>query len=300
MKKIFCNIEKYLQGFLEERRRTNWIRFVLFTAFIITSIKLLSTHTDIINLLKHVQNVTFGLVRSDLVANSVLIYITIVGVRLSGLRLIDIGITKQKLKQGILLSVYIFVLVNIACMLINLFSTGDLHLTISSMQNRWTNMAGSVVSFIAGVAPFEEILWRGFFLIQIALFLFRILGSAFVSCALSMLIVSVAFAYGHSHGAGFAELGIERTIYLITVSLAFCILYLRFDNIFLVAGIHAIFNISAFMSSNGFGYMASRTSQIVTLIIAFLLALYWHAYSNKVGNKQCNVSDKSSEVTYNT
>lgn len=174
-----------------------------------------------------------------------LLTVGVVAIWYGGLELKDLGVNPSKIPVA--------VGITIGCWLLYLLAqlAGGLVFGNLTLHSTWTDPGvtatiGKAIGFFFGNAPFEELAFRGFLLVQLYLLLdgkwwqANPLGRTITAIAGSSLIFTLfhipAFLWG---GIGLQTLG---SIFVYAVALS--LVYLRTQNIFLAMGFHALANFS--------------------------------------------------------
>jgi hypothetical protein len=232
------------------------------------------------DLLGGFQKSSDGIIRGDLLINFYLFSIVVVSSTLSGLSLSDIGLSLKDIEHGVLITSVYFILFNVIAIILSIVFHKDILIEYDSIKQNANSVIGGAISQFFGNALFEEVFWRGFLLVQLTKVFHKITKKTILALAVSAIIGSVIFAYGHSHGTGFQGLGMERSFALIVSGISFCVMYLLFNNIFSIIGIHAITNISYIMSVNGFVFIGYYHGYI-SLVLGIIIAIYYRTTRNK-------------------
>ena len=187
---------------------------------------------------------TRGLVDATLQAN--LLNILLFGILVFGwgkLRPMDVGLDWSKLKQGISLTVLLWILAQAIVLLIN-WINGDIHLNPLWSKFGVTTVLGALIAQLAGNAFFEEMEYRGFYLSQ---FYIRIkdpierwkLGWAlfFMACLFVLSHIPNRIFFGYA----LADIPADFAM-LFMWGLFFAAIYLISGNLFFAVGVHALMN----------------------------------------------------------
>ena len=276
----WLQVEKYLQQIISAKNRVKWIYFIPLFAMGIALLIGAFKYLHLADLLGGFQKSSDGIIRGDLLINFYLFSIVVVSSKLSGLSLSDIGLSLKDIKHGVLITSVYFILFNVIAIILSIVFHKDILIEYDSIKQNANYMICEAISQFFGNALFEEVFWRGFLLVQLAKVFHKITKKTILALAVSAIIGSVIFAYGHSHGTGFQGLGMERSFALIISGISFCVMYLLFNNIFSIIGIHAITNISYIMSVNGFVFIGYYHGYI-SLVLGIILAIYYRKTRNK-------------------
>lgn len=149
-------------------------------------------------------------------------------------------------------------------------------------------LGGLVVEQWLGNALHEEVIFRGFLLVQMTLYLMRSKSLSTQRSVLTAVVASqVVFALMHlPHRVLAGVSGTSLIVYLALVfacGLLYAVLYLRSKNLFLVVGLHGLFNDPVALV-----HCDIDTIQLVWGILAILLLLMWSrvgfAYTHRPNN----------------
>lgn len=157
----------------------------------------------------------------------------------------DIGIVPKKLPRAVGLTAGFWFLFT-AAQAVYGFTVGDLSLHPDVTGQEAITTVGLALGYIVGNAPFEELAFRGFLLVQLYLLLdgewwqlnpsTRIV-TAIIGSSLPFTLLHIPVVVLGDAGVGLWYLGL---IFLNAVLL--CLVYIRTQNIFLAIGIHALAN----------------------------------------------------------
>lgn len=158
------------------------------------------------------------------------------------LRWSDFGLIRSKLKPAVVLTVCLWLLLNLILVVLQVVQGSEIVLAEDWHTKGLIVVLGILISQLFGNALIEETLFRGFLIPQIY---FKLKGSnqkrkLFYAALLSL----IAFTLPHlGNLSNISEVGTIETMLLIFIMGAiFTLLYLRTKNIFLTIGCHALFN----------------------------------------------------------
>jgi membrane protease YdiL (CAAX protease family) len=244
---------------------------------IITYLVLSTCLTTLINLVLFpspffdpITKATGGLVNATLQANllNVLLFSVIV-FGWGKLRPSHVGLDWKKLRQGLLLTLLIWVIAQTVVLLIN-WVNGDIHLDPHWSERGVTVVLGALIAQLAGNAFFEEMEYRGFYLSQ-----FYTHNRATVErerLAWAFFYMACLFALSHIPNRIFSgTIGNFPMdfILLFMWGMFFATVYLISDNLFLAMGVHALMNQPTMITEAPFsaGILVATLGLIIILIM---------------------------------
>jgi membrane protease YdiL (CAAX protease family) len=201
----------------------------------------------------------------------------------------DIGLEKKKILPAIIVISSIWLFYNIVGLVYTLSLNGGVVFDNEILDDGWNVVLGQFIGQIFGCGPFEEIIYRAFFLIQIYLLLIRrnleepnkISKKALIS---SIIITQIFFALIHIPDRVWENQPLNEywmdMFSLFIYGVVFVLLYLRTNNILIVAGIHALLNRTTSL------FMPSFYSWIIIWIFAVLLLIFYPIIIDKMKNKK--------------
>ncbi|KHL92766.1 hypothetical protein QW71_27360 [Paenibacillus sp. IHB B 3415] len=185
----------------------------------------------------------------------------------------DLGLRREKLLAGCLWTFVFWLAVNAMSACINLIA-GTALTWNQDLANFPNLFLGALLGQLFGNALLEEIIFRGFFFVQIH---HRLSGSGKPSSRIvkAMLISQTVFAlmhipnriYGGLHGMEF----VYDFIQLVILGMLFALLYVLTRNLFIVVGIHSLLNVNLVIWSNSYATTASLTCMGFAIGILLLL-----------------------------
>jgi membrane protease YdiL (CAAX protease family) len=197
------------------------------------------------------RDATYGLLRPALIVG-VAAVILVAGLVLMGIgrfRPSELGLDVAKLPTAIAYTVVVWILMHVATIAVGSTSgktPEPLHLNGSQAGH----LAGRLLAQLAGNALSEEILFRGFLFIQLAmLFERRSLNGLRFGASAAALLSSIVFALAHlphriGINGGYADTSAMATDqgWLVVWGCVYCWLYARTKNLWFVVGVHALAN----------------------------------------------------------
>jgi len=202
------------------------------------------------------------------------------GMLLAGrLRLDDIGLAKDRLRDAwpVLLGLWLVVQIGHAALGT---AAGDLMLAASSAPQTVTQAMGLRIQAVVGSGLLEEVLYRGFLLVQLFAWL---RGRMDRDTALTWAVVVSSVYFGLNHIPAYLRAGlapIELGVFVgqaMMVGALFGMLFLRTGNLFVVAGAHALIN-------DPIPLFATVIDPALLVLVAVAgLVLAWPLLSRRVG-----------------
>ena len=228
-----------------------------------------------------IERMTGGLITSVTLAG-LLSWAVLVGggMLLAGrLRLADLGLTTERLRDAapVLLGLWLVVQMSHAALGT---AAGDLELAASSAPMTLAAGAGLRIQAVVGSGLLEEVLYRGFLLVQVFAWL---RGRMDRDTALTWAVVASSVYFGLNHIPAYLRAGlspIELAIFVgqaMMVGALFGMLFLRTGNLFVVAGAHALIN-------DPIPLFATVIDPALLVLVAVAgLVLAWPLLSRRVG-----------------
>ena len=195
----------------------------------------------------HVVEASDGLVTYTLVNTWVGLIICVGGVALwyGDLEPADIGFNPQQLPLAAAIVIGCWLIYSLAQVIAGLV-VGDLALHSTWADPGVLATLGEALGYFLGNAPFEELVFRGFLLVQLYLLLD---GNWWQSNELARTATAVGsssliFTLLHLPAFLLGGIGVEMLVAIFIYALLLCLVYLRTQNIFLAIGFHALANFS--------------------------------------------------------
>lgn len=216
---------------------------------------------------------TGGLVNATLQANILnILLFSIIIFGWGKLRPIEVGLDWSKLKQGIFLTLLLWLLTQAIVLLIN-WINGDVHLDPRWSERGVTVVLGGLIGQLAGNAFFEEMEFRGFFLSQFYLKINT--PNERWRRIWALLAMSGLFVLSHIpnrifSGYTLADIPFDFTMLFIW-SLFFAAIYLVSGNLFLAIGIHALTNQPTMITEASFP--ASILIGLLSLVMIIIIGV---------------------------
>ncbi|MEK5253393.1 CPBP family intramembrane glutamic endopeptidase [Paenibacillus sp. FSL F4-0125] len=188
----------------------------------------------------------------------------------------DIGLRKNKLLAGLIGTLLFWLAINI----VDLGMTLLTHSSLTFNNDIFTNsnvVFGGFLGQIFGNALLEEVLFRGFLLVQIYLLLNKVkkVKNNTSRIVYAMLISQSIFAAIHIPNRIYSGLvGMDFVydfIVLVILGVIFSLLYVLTKNLFFVIGVHSLMNVQIMFWNSSFTYTATL---ICVLLLTCLLICF--------------------------
>lgn len=219
---------------------------------------------------------TNGLVNETLLCSAAGLLVVVGGILLGVGKLgaTDVGLCATKLPIGLAVTLALWVLTQLAELVIGLIHTGTVTLHHDWAGTRASWVVGVLIGQLFGNAVFEEVAYRGFLWPQLYLKLgARRVGSQRVRFVAALVISQCFFALMHipirlHQGTvpGALPANLLATVF---VGIFFCWIYLQTGNLFIAIGVHALINKPTPLLES------ALASQLVLFILVILMLLLW-------------------------
>lgn len=184
----------------------------------------------------------------------------------------DLGLQKGKLLSGIMGTFLFWIAISIVDLLLTLLTHSSLSFNSNIFRN--SNVVfGELLGQIFGNALLEEVLFRGFLLIQIYLLLQKI-NSNTSRIVYAMLLSQSIFAAIHIPNriySGFVGMDfVYDFITLVILGVIFSLLYVLTKNLFFVIGVHSLMNVQLTFWDSSF----TTTANLICVFLLTCILLY--------------------------
>ena len=230
----------------------------------------------------------------------IIIVIVVIILILGKLKPKDIGIEKKKVIPAIIIVCCIWLFYQIIGLIYTISIYRGLVFDQFILEQGWNVIVGQITAQIFGCGPYEEIIYRSFFITQIYL-LFRkkeekqnkISKKALI---ISLVITQIFFALIHIPDRIWENQPLEEywmdMFSLFMYGLVFALLYLRTNNILIVAGIHALLNWTVSL------FMPQFYGWIIIWISYAILLIFYPIFLDRVENQKKIKEQQIEEENY--
>ena len=218
-----------------------------------------------------IEAATGGLVTTVTLAGllSWAVLVGVVFVGLGRLRMADLGLTRQALREAMPVLIALWALAQVAHVLLGTASGGA---TLAASAPTWTAALGLRLQAVVGSGLLEETIYRGFLLVQ-AFALLRTRMSRDQAVVWAVVASSIYFGINHVPAGLRAGLPLAEALgfaaYSGLVGGMFAVLYIRTGNLFVAAGAHALINDPVPL------FAAPVDPSVIVLTAAAALMLAW-------------------------
>jgi membrane protease YdiL (CAAX protease family) len=220
-----------------------------------------------------IANATGNLIDATLQANvlNILLFCLII-FGWGKLRPIDVGLDWSKVKQGLSLTILLWLTTQVIVLLIN-WINGDIHLAPIWSERGVTTVLGGLIAQLLGNAFAEEMEYRGFYLSQ---FYLKIKtqneGDRRIWSVFAMLILFILSHIPNRIFWGYTLADIPQDFALLFIwGLFFTAVYLVSGNLFLAIGVHALMNKPTLITEASFP--ASILVGLLSLIMIIVIGV---------------------------
>lgn len=253
---------------IDRIKETPWSTIVFFSVLYCIYVSFVNLVVFKFGFLESVSRLTFGLINETLIVNifSVVVFIFIIILRCGKLCFYDLGLKKNKLFIAIIAMLTLWIFIQLLNAIITLIISEKLIINSDWNKHGASIMLGNFIAQIFGNCFFEELAFRGFLLIQICK-KFKGEKSKFFTCVVGSQIIFALIHIPNRISSGMNVVNILISlIAVLIIGVLFAITYLVTDNIFLVIGIHALWNTPLLVFDG-------PVSTLVILIFIFLLLI---------------------------
>lgn len=232
---------------------------------------------------------TEGWINETLAANllGLLLEVVIFLGMIAKLSLSDLGLKKNTIWAGIIGTFLFWLAINIVDLGMSLLAHSNVSFNSDILSN--SNVVfGELLGQIFGNALLEEILFRGFLLVQIYLHLKKISNNT-SRIVYAMFISQSIFAAIHIPNRIYSGLvGMDFVydfIMLVILGIVFSLLYVLTQNLFLVIGVHSLMNVQFTLWDSSFTNTATLISVFSLVFLLYCIKLFTFHY-NRLSKKR--------------
>ena len=219
---------------------------------------------------------------------AIFLFIYLLLIKTFKLRFTDIGLKKDRLFKGIVLTFILWFSVQATDALILIITQGNLHFHNIWSYNMIIDAIGNFIAQVFGNALFEEIFFRGFILTQLIVILtiyVRKRWAVFYAIIISSIIFSLTHIpvrlYRGELQQYFNIFEPSGMIALIIIGVIFALIYIRTDNLFFLIGIHTL-------SNAPMPLFESSYRDPIFFILFIIITLFYHKINVAVNPKKTN------------
>ena len=269
---------------VEALRETSWatiVAAVIAGGAAVTLFHL--SQTAISDTFAPVFDATGGLVEVTLVANLAFILAIVWGIilRFGDLRPRDVGLGREDIPLGIGITAGTWILMQVVGVAAVALQGRPLALHDSLTGSGILPVLGGFLGQIFGNALYEEIVYRGFLLPQLAKKFTRLSwsGSPRLAFLLALLVSQTVFALVHVPGRLAAGVEIGNLLAFLAapfvLGVLFALVYVRTGNLFVAIGLHALVNDPVLLVNAGGVVLVPLLLVVLTILFAWPSLMTW-------------------------
>ncbi len=273
--------EPFISFRFEKLPKANWPLIFFFLVAVTAFTSIVNLIVFRANFLLPAAEATSGLIQSTLIV-SLGGFVLIVGgifIYAGRLRKEDIGLRLKLIPQAAVVTIGLWIGLQIIGIVINLTSGKGLVLDSMWQEATWTVVLGAIAAQLFGNALLEETEYRGFLLPQ----LFHKLKAKWFTrhrnyrIAVALVISQLIFSVSHVPNRIFTGLPLSEWplnfFTLLGIGILYAFIYLRTGNLFIAVGFHSLGNVpvSLFISQD----LASNIVLVAGLVLIFLWRPSW-------------------------
>jgi CAAX protease family protein len=236
-----------------------------------------------LNIYRAIAQATSGLILPTLVFYllSIIIIVVILFMLFGKLKLKDLGVESDKVKQAFFITIILWITINCVCAISSLLVDGGINWHSSWAEKGILVVIGIFFGQIFGNAFYEEIAFRGFLLPQFYLkFGGTGEGNTKQKLLVALIVSQLYFALIHIphrlvNNVSGPTLMIDLFMTFL-MGIIFAVYFLRTKNLLLVVGIHSILNYPTALVASPID------DQIIPGILIILLLIFWPKIVNSI------------------
>ncbi len=264
-------------------KETSWLTILLFSILYCVYVTIINLVVFKSNIIQPISVLTLGLVNQTLIVNivSLILFVFILIIKYGRLTFFDIGLKGNRLLSAVTAVSIIWIAMQLINIVIGIITTGKPIIYEGWNQYGALKMFGSFIGQLFGNSLFEEVVFRGFLLVQISKKLKNKKGQLFIGIFVSQFLFALIHIPNRILGGMNVFEIVTSLIILFMIGIFFAIVYLLTDNLFLVIGIHTIWN-TPLLVFNGL------PSILVIFVATIILLLIWDRTFGRLSLKATN------------
>ncbi|CAH2716325.1 hypothetical protein BACCIP111895_03510 [Neobacillus rhizosphaerae] len=266
-------------------KETSWLTILLFSILYCVYVTLINLVVFKSNIIQPISELTLGLVNQTLIVNvvSLILFVFILIIKYGRLTFFDIGLKGNRLLSAVTAVSIIWIAMQLINIVIGIIILGKPIIYEGWNQYGASKMFGSFIGQLFGNSLFEEIVFRGFLLVQICKKLKSKKGQLLSGICVSQFLFALIHIPNRILGGMNIFEIVTSLIILFMIGIFFAIVYLLTDNLFFVIGIHTIWN-TPLLVFNGL------PSILVIFVATIFLLLIWGSTFGSLSLKATNQS----------
>jgi len=202
----------------------------------------------LVGIIQSIEEVSLGLVQRTLILNSLLLVIAVFGILIlyGKLQGRDVGLVIKKLPIAIVIGFVTWILIQIIEGIMGYAGMGSVELN-QQWNTEGPALIGLLVGMLFGTALYEEVGYRGFFLIQFSMKMKRVVENRYLQVIIALIISQALFTILHIPwkvmNQGWTLIVLQELLFSVFMNgVIYGLLYLRTGNLFFVMIVHALGN----------------------------------------------------------
>lgn len=271
------NLESKIMIPIDKIKETSLLIIIIFSVLFSLNSIFLNFVVFKLEFLKSFETMVAGIINRTLIANlfSIIIFVFIILMKFGRLSFFDLGIKKDKVFSAIIGVIILWVIINLVNIVIGIFKDGSLSINYIFTNYKGTVIFGEFIAQLLGNCLLEEIVFRGFLLVQI----YKKFKNSKFKLFTSILISQMIFALIHipnriMQGMDFTTI-LQSVILVFFIGVLFSIIYIATDNIFLAVGVHLLWNLPLII-------VEQFSGAIIMVVLTLLLSLIFKKTLRKI------------------
>ncbi len=243
--------------------------------FVSVVVVLLYLGIYLVGIIQSIEEASWGLIQRTLILNLLLLLCAVYGIlvlhgKLQGK---DIGLVIKKLPLAISVGLVTWILVQFIEGVVSYIGMGSIELNQQWGAEGFA-LIGLLIGMLFGTALYEEIGYRGFFLIQFKIKMERLVENRYLQVASALLISQTLFTLLHIPwkvlNQGWTLVVVQELLFSVFMNgIIYGLLYLRTENLFFVMIVHALGNAPTSLVD------PSIQPSNILLLLAIIWAVIW-------------------------